>query len=123
MSPVQRGIETNSVCYLDECPQSGCGLAEAGTCAFTGLQYQCSCNTGFVLDTETKACRRPLCTYIDPFDGQAKICYNMGTCAQSGSTGKCVCNQGTVALNDNICVFENCITNKDSSEICEGKGV
>ncbi|KAE8302989.1 High cysteine membrane protein EGF-like [Giardia duodenalis] len=115
--------ETNSVCYLDECPQSGCGLAEAGTCAFTGLQYQCSCNTGFVLDTETKACRRPLCTYIDPFDGQAKICYNMGTCAQSGSTGKCVCNQGTVALNDNICVFENCITNKDSSEICEGKGV
>lgn len=28
-----------------------------------------------------------------------------------------------MALNDNICVFENCITNKDSSEICEGKGV
>lgn len=115
--------ENSSICYMDECPKDGCGLTEAGSCVFTGRKYECRCNDGFILDSETKSCRRPSCIYVDPFDEKPKVCYNMGTCAKTGDIEKCVCNKGTVAIGDNICVFENCITNSDPFEICENRGV
>lgn len=58
--------ENSSICYMDECPKDGCGLTEAGSCVFTGRKYECRCNDGFILDSETKSCRHPSCIYVDP---------------------------------------------------------
>ncbi|ESU35374.1 Hypothetical protein DHA2_154341 [Giardia duodenalis] len=120
---------SDGACYLDNCPTDGCsvdGSTNIGSCQFGGSSFDCICvNSSFVVDSASKKCRKSRCVWTDPYDQTEKTCYGMGTCNDNGGdTGACTCNGSTTAVNENICVYSQCISDENGSKtVCKGRGV
>ncbi|EFO64527.1 High cysteine membrane EGF-like protein [Giardia lamblia P15] len=121
---------TDKRCYRSSCPKDGCSMDEntnAGTCQFGGGSFDCVCvNSSFVVDSNTKKCRKSKCVWTDPYDNVEKTCYGMGTCNDNGEdTGGCSCNSGTTLIGSSVCVYRECMPKDhadDITMICNKRG-
>ncbi|EFO65742.1 High cysteine membrane EGF-like protein [Giardia lamblia P15] len=120
---------SDGACYPDNCPTDDCGVdgsTKIGDCQFGGNSFNCVCtNSSFVVDSSSKKCRKSRCIWTDPYDQIEKTCYGMGTCNDNGgTTGQCACNAGTTAIDGNICVYSQCVSDENGSKtVCKGRGV
>ncbi|ESU40345.1 Hypothetical protein GSB_153095, partial [Giardia duodenalis] len=120
---------TDKRCYLNNCPTDSCsadGSTDAGTCRFGGNSFSCACiNSSFVVDSNSKKCRKSRCVWTDPYDSLEKTCYGMGTCNDNGeSTGQCSCSSNTILVGTNICAYRECLSGEDNAQkICKERGV
>ncbi|ESU42711.1 Hypothetical protein GSB_153594 [Giardia duodenalis] len=123
-------LHTDNRCYLSNCPSdNSCGVENGvsiGTCQFGGNSFNCVCvNSSFVVDSDSKKCRKSKCIWTDPYDRTEKTCYGMGTCNDNGeSTGQCSCSSNTILVGTNICAYRECVSGEDNAQtICKGRGV
>ncbi|ESU40710.1 Hypothetical protein GSB_154785, partial [Giardia duodenalis] len=121
---------TDKRCYPTDCPEGDSCSVEttpvAGTCQLVNSRFVCVCtDSSFIVDKQSKKCRKSKCFYTDPYDNTEKKCYNMGYCDDSGETEKCSCSSGTILVGTGVCVYTECMpesSKTDPATICNKRG-
>ncbi|ESU40799.1 Hypothetical protein GSB_154904 [Giardia duodenalis] len=121
---------TDKRCYPTDCPEDDSCSAEAtpvaGTCQLVNSRFVCVCtDSSFIIDKQSKKCRKSKCFYTDPYDNIEKKRYNMGYCDDSGETEKCSCSSGTILVGTGVCVYTECMpesSKDDPATICNKRG-